>query len=148
LRLYRSDLGRASRDISAFAALPRLEEQCSHVLASGVDARADLRDGDRSFVVRISASANGARQVAGIVLTFTNVTAIRASIDQVIYERECTKAILNAVADPLVVLNADLRIHSGNRAFYTMFSELASLRTRLEGTFAGSHAFQPVEVDQ
>ena len=55
------------------------------------------------------------------MLTFTNVTAFRASIDQAIYERECTKAILNTVADPLVVLSADQRIQSGNRAFYTMF---------------------------
>ena len=38
------------------------------------------------------------------MLTFTNVTAFRASIDQVIYERECAKAILNTVADPIVVL--------------------------------------------
>jgi signal transduction histidine kinase len=82
------------------------------------------------------------------VLTFTNVTAFRASVDQVIYERECTKAILNAVPDPLVVLSADQRIQSGNRAFYSMFYELASLRTRLKGMLAGGRAFDPVEVDQ
>ena len=80
----------------------------------------------------------GDRQVTGTVLTFTNVTAFRASIDQVIYERECTKAILNTVADPLVVLSADQRIQSGNRAFYTMFLELASLRTKLKAMLAGS----------
>jgi two-component system CheB/CheR fusion protein len=81
-------------------------------------------------------------------LTFTNVTALRASIDQVIYEREGTKGILDAVADPLVVLSADQRIHSGNRAFYTMFFELASLRTKLNDMLAGSGALQPVEVHQ
>src|SRR5205807_8799408 len=116
---------------------------CSQVIASGVESRTDLRDGDRSFVIRISPYAKGDRQVTGTVLTFTNVTAFRASIDQVIYERECTKAILNAVADPVVVLSADQRIHSGNRAFYTMFFELASLRTRLNGMLAGTRAFQP-----
>jgi signal transduction histidine kinase len=147
LCLSRSDIGRASRDISRLAGLPRLEEQCSQVIATGVEARADFRDGDRWFVIRISPYATGARQVGGTVLTFTNVTAFRASIDQVIYERECTKAILNAVADPLVVLGADQRIQSGNRAFYSMFFELASLRTRLKGMLAGSHPFQPVEVD-
>jgi signal transduction histidine kinase len=147
LCLSRSDIGRASRDISRLAGLPRLEEQCSQVIATGVEARADFRDGDRWFVIRISPYAKGERQVGGTVLTFTNVTAFRASIDQVIYERECTKAILNAVADPLVVLGADQRIQSGNRAFYSMFFELASLRTRLKGMLAGSHPFQPVEVD-
>ena len=56
------------------------------------------------FVVRISPYTQGDRQVTGTVLTFTNVTAFRSSIDRAIYERECTKAILNAVAEPLVVL--------------------------------------------
>ncbi len=147
LRLSPSDMGRASREISVLAGLPRLEEQCGQVIASGVESRADFRDGDKWFVVRISPYTTGDRQVTGTVLTFTNVTAFRASIDQVIYERECTKAILNTVADPLVVLNADQRIQSGNRAFYTMFFQLASLRTQLKKLLAGGHGFQPVEVD-
>src|SRR5262245_8656332 len=147
LRLSPSDIGRRSHDISVLASVRGLEEECSQVIASGVDARADFRDADKWFVVRIAPYTRGDRQVSGTVLTFTNVTAFRASIDQVIYERECTKAILNAVADPLVVLSADQRIQSGNRAFCSMFFELASLRTRLKGMFAGTHPFQPVEVD-
>jgi signal transduction histidine kinase len=147
LRLSPSDIGRASRDISVLAGLPRLEEQCSHVIASGVESRTDFRDGDRWFLMGISPFRDGDRQVTGAVLAFTNVTAFRASIDQIIYERECTKAIINTVADPLVVLSTDHRIQSGNRAFYTLFFELASLRTKLKAMLAGSRAFQPVEVD-
>src|SRR3989454_11000093 len=48
LRLSASDIGRASRDISVLAGLPRLEEQCGQVIASGVESRADFRDGERS----------------------------------------------------------------------------------------------------
>lgn len=147
LRLSPTDIGRASRDISVLAGLPRLEEQCGQVIASGVESRADFRDGDRWFVVRISPYTKGDRQVTGTVLAFTNVTAFRATIDQAIYERECAKAILNTVADPVVVLSDDQRIQWGNRAFYTMFFELASLRAQLEKVLAGSHAFQPLEVD-
>src|SRR5215469_13686421 len=148
LRLSPSDIGQASRDISVLAGLPRLEEQCSQVIVSGVESRADFRDGDRWFVTRIAPFKEGDRQIIGAVLTFTNVTAFRASIDQVIYEHECTKAILNTVADPLVVLSADQRIQSGNRAFYTLFFELASLRMKLKTMLADSRAFQSVEVDQ
>jgi signal transduction histidine kinase len=97
--------------------------------------------------VRICPYTQGERRVTGAVLTFTNVTAFRRCIDQVIYERECAKAILNTVADPIAVLDADQRIDSGNRAFYTLFLELASLRTKLKAMLAGSRAFQPVEVD-
>ncbi len=164
--LLPSDIGRAPRDISALAAVPHLEERCSQVLAGGEVSRANLRDPEKWFVVRISPNTNGDGQVTAAVLSFTNITAFRASFDHAIYERECTKAILNTVADPLVVLSADLRIQSGNRAFYTMFGVsrdetqgvplyeigngafgLAQFRTQLEELLAGSDAFRPVEVD-
>src|SRR6476661_8134957 len=61
LRLSPSDTGRASREISVLAGLPRLEEQYSEVLASGVEARVDFRDGDRWCVIRISPYPEGAR---------------------------------------------------------------------------------------
>ena len=59
LRLSPSDIGRASRDISVLAGLPRLEEQCSQVIAGGVESRADFRHGDKWFVVRISPYTKG-----------------------------------------------------------------------------------------
>ncbi len=166
LGLSPSDIGRASRDISVFAGCPRLEQQCDEVVAGGAASRVDLRDGDNWFVVRISPSTSSGRQVTGSVLTFTDVTAFRASMSSAIYERECTKTIFNTVRDPLVVLGADQRIESGNRAFYTMFEvsrdeaqaaplyelgngafEAAALREQLEEMLAGSRAFRPVEVD-
>ncbi len=45
----------------------------------------------------------------------------RASIEQAIYEREYTKAILNTVVDPVVVLDAKLQVQTANRAFYNIF---------------------------
>ena len=80
LGLSPSDIGRACRDLSVLAGLPRLEEQCSQVIAAGVESRADFRDGDRWFVVRMSPCTRSERQVTGAVLRFTNVTAFRASI--------------------------------------------------------------------
>jgi PAS domain S-box-containing protein len=166
LGLAPSDIGRASRDISVFSGLPRLEEQCGQVITSGVESRTDFRDRHTWFVVRISPYTRGDCRIDGAVLTFTNVTAFRASVDQAIYEREFTKAILNTVTDPLVVLSDDLRIQSGNRAFYATFGlsrdetqgtslyelgnsafDVAPLRMQLKEMLAGSHMFQPVEVD-
>ncbi|MGZ5233413.1 MAG: PAS domain-containing sensor histidine kinase [Burkholderiales bacterium] len=167
LGLSPSDIGRRSCEVLVLAGLPHLQERCSQVSASGLDARIDFRKGDKSFVVRISPHRNGERHVTGAVLTFMNVTGFRASIEQAVYERECTKAILNTVVDPLVVLSADQRIQSGNRAFYTMFGlsrdetqgvplydlgngafDLAPLRQQLTEMLANGHAFQPVEVDR
>ena len=63
------------------------------------------------------------------MLTLTNVTAFRASVEQAIHDREFTKAILNTVIEPLVVLDADLRVQTANRAFYAMFKICATKRT-------------------
>lgn len=161
-----SDIGRALSDIPVLAGLSRLEQQFKQAVFGAAESRADFRIGDKWFVVRISPYPKGDDPVTGAVLTFTDVTALRSTISQAIYERECIKAIVNTVADPLVVVGADQRIQSGNRAFYTMFGisrdetqgaalcelrggafESAPLRKQLEEMFAGSHEFEPFEVD-
>jgi PAS domain S-box-containing protein len=166
LGLSPEHIGQAPDDIQPLARVPRLQQLCDEVIASGVESRMDLRDGSTWFVLRIAPYAGRGREIRGTVLTFTNVTAFRGSVDQAIYERECTKAIINTVVDPLVVLSSDQRIQSGNRAFYTMFglsreetqdvpfSELgggtfapAPLRRQFGRVLADSHVFQPVEVD-
>ena len=121
LGLCLPDIGQRPRDISAFAGSAGLEESCTEVITRGVESRIDVRADAAWFVVRISPSTSASDHVAAVVLTFTDVTAFRAAVDQAIYERECTKAILNTVADPLVVVDADQRAQSGNRSFYTMF---------------------------
>ena len=162
--LSTADIGRLCRDTPVFAGLRHLEQQCSEALESGTESRVDFRDGDRWFVVRVS-PLQGDHAVTGSVLTFTNVTAFRASLDHAIYERECTKAILNTVAEPLVVLSTDQRIQSGNRAFYNMFGvsrdetqkvplyeiasgALANFGQMLTAMLAGTQPFAPVELDQ
>jgi PAS domain S-box-containing protein len=161
-----SHIGQSPREIPALRGMPDLKERCEEIVGGGPACRVDLRDGDRSFVVRIAPYANGRRQINGAVLTFTNVTAFRASIDQAIYEREYAKAVVNTVADPLVVLGADQRIQSGNRAFYAIFRasrdqtqgvslyelangafDLAWLRAQLNDMLTGGNPFQPVEFD-
>ena len=100
------------------------------------------------------------------MLTFTNVTAFRASLEQAIYEREYTKAILNTVIGPLVVLDADLRVQTANRAFYAMFQvsreqtqgvplydlgkhdwDTPRLWTLLKETLSDNSEFQTFEVE-
>jgi formate hydrogenlyase transcriptional activator len=56
------------------------------------------------------------------VLTLTNVTAFRARIEHATYEREFAKTVLNTTSEPLVILDADLRVQTANRAFYEKFA--------------------------
>jgi PAS domain S-box-containing protein len=121
LGLGGSDIGARLGSIEALADVKQIESLCGQVIADEAPARRDVRSGDRRFQLRVSPYAIRAGEIAGAVLTFTNVTAFRASVEQAIYEREYTKAILNAVTSPVVVLDSDLRVQSGNRAFYSMF---------------------------
>jgi PAS domain S-box-containing protein len=121
LGLTPSDVGRRPCDIEVLEGAEELEKLCAQVIADASPCRREIRNGDRRFLLRFAPYSGVSGQVEGAVLTFTNVTAFRASIEQAIYEREYTKAILNTVIDPLVVLDSRLRVQTANRAFYSMF---------------------------
>ena len=116
-----ADIGRQTYNIRALTGCPEIESICTQAMVDGVPSRREMRHGDRWFLVRIAPYSGTDREVRGAVLTFTNFTAFRASLGQAIYEREYTKTILNAVIDPLVVLDDGLQIQTANRAFYDWF---------------------------
>ncbi|HEX4275958.1 MAG TPA: PAS domain S-box protein, partial [Bryobacteraceae bacterium] len=118
-KLQSSDIGRRASE--ALTVLPDLDRCCTEVIATGLRDRREARMGDRFFLIRIAPFHATDRQIRGVVITLTNVTAFRASIEQAIYEREYTKAILNTIAEPLVVLDDTLKVQTANQAFYTMF---------------------------
>ena len=118
LGLTPSHIGQSPRTIGMFTDVVDLEKLCAQVIADGAPWRREVRHGDRRFFLRIAPYTGGDDRIVGAVLTLTNVTAFRASVEQAIYEREYTKAILNTVIEPLVVLDADLRVQTANRAFY------------------------------
>ena len=160
-----SDLGCPLGD--TLAGVKDLNRICTRVITDGAPHRVETCDGDRRFVLRIAPYTRSDRQILGAVLTFTNVTAFRASIEQAIYEREYTKAILNTVVDPVVVLDAKLQVQTANRAFYTTFGvsrdqtqgisirklgnnqwETSEVWESVETTLAGPSEFQAVEIDR
>jgi PAS domain S-box-containing protein len=129
LGLTASDVGQHSGNIHALSVVKDFDRLCEQVIADEAPCRRETRIGDRLFVVRFAPYARAKGEIEGAVLTFTNVTAFRASIEQAIYEREYTKSILNTVAEPLVVLDSDLQVQTANRAFYLMF-DLSRERTQ------------------
>jgi PAS domain S-box-containing protein len=161
-----SDIGRSPDDVPVLDGLRDLETWCAQAIATGVACRYDFPYRDKSYLLRIAPYAQTDGRITGSVLTFANVTAFRASIDQAIYEREYTKTILNTVTDPLAVLSGELRVLTGNRAFYAMFRlsreamqsiplreigngafDLAPLHMRLQRTLAEASEFEPFEID-
>jgi PAS domain S-box-containing protein len=160
-----SDLGCSLGN--TLAGLEDLNRICTRVITDGAPHRIETRDGDRYFLLRIAPYTGSDRQILGAVLTFTNVTAFRASIEQAIYEREYTKAVLNTVVDPVVVLDTKLQVQTANRAFYTVFGvsrdetrgisirklgnnewQTSEVWESVETTLSGPSEFQAVEIDR
>ncbi len=150
LGLTASDVGRSLGD--TLAGVEDLDRICTRVIADGAPHRIESRDGDRCFLIRIAPYSGTDRQILGAVLAFTNVTAFRASIDQAIYEREYTKAILNTVIDPLVVLDSKLQVQTANRAFYVLFglsrdqTQGVSIRKLGNDEWESSQAWKSIEA--
>jgi PAS domain S-box-containing protein len=123
LSLTAANLGRPSREIPLLEDVKRLEELCKEAIGSGTSSQCEVRDATSGswFILRIAPYMESEQRISSAVLTFQNVTAFRASLEQAVYEREYTKAILNTVIDSLVVLDDDCRVQAANQAFYTKF---------------------------
>jgi len=123
LSLTAANLGRPVREISLLTNVKRLEEECQDAIRDGTSSQLEVRDATNGlwFVLRIAPYLASEQQIGGAVLALQNVSAFRASLEQAIYEREYTKAIINTVIDPLVVLDDDGRVQAANQAFYTKF---------------------------
>ena len=161
-----ADAGRALCAMGALAGMPDIDRLCLQVMTDEVPSRFELCSADRRFLVRVAPYTGHGGQVQGAVLTFTNVTAFRASLGQAVYEREFTKSILNAMIDPLVVLDDHLQVQTGNRAFYDWFGasreqmqglalaglgdddwKSCALWTALEAILRGAGEFQTMEIE-
>lgn len=60
-------------------------------------------------------------KIDGVVLTFTDVTRLKQSEESIQEARRFAERIVDTVREPLLVLDADLRVLSANRAFYRIF---------------------------
>ena len=123
LSLSPADIGRPLAEIPLLINVKRLEELCGEAIGSGASSQCEVHDARNGswFILRIAPYIGSERRIVGAVLTFQNVTAFRASLEQAIYEREYTKVIINTVIDPLVVLDDDCRVQAANQAFYATF---------------------------
>ncbi|HEY1938615.1 MAG TPA: ATP-binding protein [Candidatus Angelobacter sp.] len=136
LSLEPGDCGRQLRSIQMLTGVQNLEDLCEHVIASGSSSRVEVADGAGSwFSVKIGCYKPDNQNIDGAVLTLTNVTAFRESLERAIDEREYTKAVINTIVEALVVVDGDLRIQAANQAFYALF------RTTRE-TSQGAHFYE------
>ncbi len=159
LNLIPGDLGRPIGDLQPNIVAPRLDEAIETVIETLAMHESEVLhvDGTSCYRMQIRPYCTTDRKISGAVLSFIEITALRAA-------RDFRTAVVETVPTPIVVLDDQLRVQSANRAFSTAFATTEAailgrplldlgewrppaLRTRLQEVVAGGHGFEELAVD-
>ncbi|MEM5787925.1 MAG: PAS domain-containing protein, partial [Syntrophobacteraceae bacterium] len=119
--LIPADMGRSLRDIAPKVYLGSILDDAERVLETLQMSEKEIETARKWFLTRILPYRTRDDLIAGVVITFVDVTEIKR------FEREMAKAkiyaesIVNTIREPLLILDGDLRVVSANRSFYRFF---------------------------
>jgi two-component system, chemotaxis family, CheB/CheR fusion protein len=122
LDLVPSDIGRPLRSFAPRFADPNLLRDAGTVLTQLTRIESEVRsDEGKWYLRRLFPYRTKDNRIAGIVLTLTDITERKQAADAINEERLYAHAIVEPIPQPLLVLDADFRVRSANRAFYALF---------------------------
>ena len=125
-RLAPSDIGRPLSDIRSNVPGEDLVNQAQEVHQSLVPREIQLRTtGNEWFLVRIMPYRTYENVIDGVVLTFSDITALKMSEAEARAARDYAEGIVDTVREPLVVLNGKFEVVSASHAFYQKFKVTA-----------------------
>ena len=78
-------------------------------------------DAGRWYLRRMLPYRTRDNRIAGVVVTFIDITDRKRASDAVIEARIYSETIVETIRQPLLVLNGALRSSSANQAFYDVF---------------------------
>ena len=145
-----TDIGRPLADLTPLTADADILADARAVLANLVPLRREI-EGDSAtwYIRRILPYRTQDNRIEGVVITFADISEIKAAERRIEAARAYSDSIINTVRQPLLVLDGELRIVSGNHAFYRTFAltpeeavgrPFAAASGHLAG-IAGLHAF-------
>lgn len=121
LNLLSADIGRPIGDLRTSVEMPDLERLLSDVISDVVVKEREVQDRDgRWFALRVHPYRTTDNRIDGAILTLVDIDAVKRS-QQLLQAAEYTRAIVDTLPWPLLVLTADLRVKTANRSFYEIF---------------------------
>jgi two-component system, chemotaxis family, CheB/CheR fusion protein len=120
--LIASDVGRPLSDIVSKLADDRLLDEAESVLATLVPKEREVQATDGSwFFLRMLPYRTAKNAIDGLVLTFQDITKMKQAEQAIQDSRAVAASIVETVREPLLVLDAQLRVVLANHSFYEMF---------------------------
>ena len=164
--LIHTDVGRPMSDIASTLEYGSLMADAQEVLQTLVAKEMEVQTTRGPwYLMRIRPYRTVRNVINGLVITFVDVTRLKRAELLAQETRAFAESIIQTVREPLVVLDADLRVVSANQAFYRVFHEspsnvehqylyalgngqwnIARLRERLEDIVSHHSEFQDFEV--
>jgi len=129
VKLIPGDIGRAVSDISFNLKYDSLEADLHTVMETHTLREVQVQSkSDRWYELRIMPYLTTTNTNDGVVITFMDITVLK-QLETALVERETvlqvskdySTNIISTLREPFMVLHADMKIISANRAFYVMF---------------------------
>jgi two-component system CheB/CheR fusion protein len=121
-RLLGSDTGRPVTDLAAQFSDDDLVDDIREVtLTLTPRERHVAGKGGRHYQMRVLPYRTVRNVIDGVVITFTDVTALKEAELRAQEEKTAAQNIVDTVREPMLVLDAGLRVKSANNSFYQTF---------------------------
>ncbi|BAZ16748.1 signal transduction histidine hinase [Calothrix sp. NIES-4071] len=131
LNLIPTDVGRPLGDINHNLNVPDLEQQILLVINTFTTKEQEVQDQQGHWYdLRIRPYRTIDNKIDGAVMMLVDIDALKRSSEQLIESRNYAQAIVETMREPLVVLDASLKVITANRAFYDQFQVTT---TQVEG---------------
>jgi two-component system CheB/CheR fusion protein len=120
--LMAADVGRSISSIRHNLDVPDLERFIAGVVDTGSEREREVRDRDgRWYSLRVRPYLTLDNKLDGAVLVLVNIDALKQTERTITEARDYAESIIRTARDPLMILDAALRVQMANEAFYTTF---------------------------
>jgi two-component system CheB/CheR fusion protein len=120
--LIATDVGRPFSDIASRLEVPNWNQLIDEVIGQRHIVEREVRDRQgRWFCLRMRPYQSGERTVEGILMALLDIDSVRRSLDEAYEARDFAEAIVQTVREPLLILDAELRVLKATRSFYETF---------------------------
>jgi two-component system CheB/CheR fusion protein len=121
INLIDTDIGRPIGDLAAKLE-EDIESKARHVLDSldNMEAELQSRDG-RWYLMRMMPYRTTENLIDGVVITFVGIDRLKADEEMHRMSADFYETIIDAMRDPVLVLNEDLNVVTANDRFYRTF---------------------------
>ena len=166
-RLVASDVGRPLADIKSNIVSGDIVADAQEVLDTMVPADKEVQIAENIwFFARITLYRTFENVIDGVVITFTDITALKTLEIKVHRSQELAENIIDTILEPLVILDLGYKVVSASRSFYKTFHatpettvgqslfelgngqwDIPQLRDLLETVLPENTSFEGVVVD-